>query len=98
MGRRKLISAAEPNRQAANQSGLMWASPIFMTGQLPPQMTTAPINGRKERNPAVAGAREVALDGAVADMRSERDRLRKVYDSSPGISNRIALLQSFNTA
>ena len=30
---RKLISAAEPKRQAANQSGLMWASPIFMTGQ-----------------------------------------------------------------
>jgi hypothetical protein len=69
-----------------------------MTGQLPPQITTAPINGRKDRNPVVAGARDEAVDGTVADMRSERDRLRKVYDSSPGISNRIALLQSFNTA
>ena len=36
-----LINAAEPKRLAASQSGLMWSSPSFMTGQLPPQIITA---------------------------------------------------------
>ncbi|MNL31142.1 hypothetical protein D3C87_1529140 [compost metagenome] len=45
-----LISAADPKRLAASHSGLMCARPSFITGQLPPQMTTAPTSGKNLRN------------------------------------------------
>ncbi|MNL69539.1 hypothetical protein D3C87_1944110 [compost metagenome] len=47
---KRLITAADPKRLAASHNGLICASPIFMTGQLPPQIMTAPAKGKNLRN------------------------------------------------
>ncbi|MCY1312357.1 hypothetical protein D9M68_987300 [compost metagenome] len=45
-----LIAAADPKRLAASHSGLICISPSFMTGQLPPQIATAPTSGKNLPN------------------------------------------------